>query len=87
MKRQFEYHSSPQSLARTLNQARPKAAVLTHFVLLGNAANPPPTPEAAVAEVRSAGYDGPVTAGVDLMEITVGAGVTIQSPTPPPTRP
>ena len=87
VKRQFEYHSSPQSLARTLNQARPKAAVLTHFVLLGNAANPPPTPEAAVAEVRSAGYDGPVTAGVDLMEITVGAGVTIQSPTPPPTRP
>ena len=87
VQRQFEYHSSPQSLARTLREARPKAVVLTHFVLLGNAANPPPTPDAAAAEVRAEGYDGPLVAGVDLMEITVGAGVTIQAPTPPPTRP
>ena len=87
VQRQFEYHSSPQSLARTLREARPKATVLTHFVLLGNAANPPPTPDSAAAEVRAEGYDGPLVAGVDLMEITVGAGVTIQAPTPPPIRP
>jgi len=35
--------------------------------------------------VRAEGYDGPLVAGVDLMEITLGAGITIQAP--PPTRP
>ncbi len=88
VKRQFEYHSSPESLARTLTQARPKAAVLTHFVLLGSPTNPPPTPYAALAEVRAQGYEGPLTAGVDLMEITIGADIAIRAPTQAPlTRP
>ena len=88
VKRQFEYHSSPSSLAQTLNEARPKAAALTHFVLLGNAANPAPTPDAALSEVRAQGYAGPLIAGVDLMEITVGADITVRAPTLTPlTRP
>ncbi len=88
VKRQFEYHSAPDNLARTFNQARPKAVALTHFVLLGNVANPPPKPEDVIAEVRAQGYDGPLEAGVDLMEITVGAEVSFRAPTQAPlTRP
>ena len=62
--------------------------MLTHFVLLGSPTNPPPTPDGALAEVRAQGYGGPLTAGVDLMEITIGAEVAIRAPTQAPlTRP
>jgi hypothetical protein len=41
-----------------------------------------------LAQVRAQGYEGPLAAGVDLMEITIGADVTIRAPTQAPlTRP
>ena len=80
VQRQFDYHTSPSDLARLLNEARPKMAVLTHFVLLGNAAHPAPTADDVMREIRDSGYAGPLTPGVDLMRIDIGSEVAIAGP-------
>lgn len=80
VQRQFDYHTSPSDLARLLNEARPTMAVLSHFVLLGNAAHPAPTADDVMREIRDSGYAGPLTAGVDLMRIDVGRDVAIVAP-------
>lgn len=83
VQRQYGYHTSPPDLARLLEDARPGLAVLSHFVLLGNAAHTPPTADDVVREIRQSGYGGPLVAGVDLMRFDIGAAVTV---VPPPAR-
>ncbi len=80
VQRQYGYHTSPEELARLFNATKPRLAVLTHFVLLGNMANPAPTAEDVVKDIRDHGYSGPLSAGVDLMRIEVGASVQVFSP-------
>ena len=77
VQRQFGYHTSPDDLARIFNVVRPKLAVLSHFVLLGNAANPAPDAEQVLQEIRKAGYAGPLLAGRDLLRIDVGSAVDV----------
>ena len=81
VQRQFGYHTTPDNLARILNLARPKLAVMTHFILLGNAANPAPTVEQVLQDVRESGYTGPLVAGKDLLRIDVGSTIeVVQTP-------
>ena len=80
VQRQFGYHTSGADLARVFSATAPKLAVLTHFVLLGNAAYPAPTADDVLRELREGGYAGTVVAGVDLMRIDVGATVTASPP-------
>lgn len=77
VQRQFEYHTSAADLARLLIRVKPKMAVLTHFVLLGNVAHPAPSAEDVMRELRENGYMGPVEAGADLMRIDVGASIAV----------
>ena len=72
----YDYHTSPEDAARVFNATTPKQVVFTHLVI-------PPTTTAndLVTRTRMAGYTGPLTPGVDLMVINVGAsGVTIVPP-------
>jgi ribonuclease Z len=80
VQRQYGYHTSPEDLARIFGATKPKMAVLTHFVLLGNVTYPAPTPEDVLKELRDKGYAGPAVAGVDLMRIDIGDSVTVAPP-------
>jgi ribonuclease BN (tRNA processing enzyme) len=61
------YHMTPQEVAALAVGAGVKALALTHIV-------PPSADTAALtAEVRAAGYSGPLIVGEDLMQIDVGA--------------
>ena len=72
----YDYHTSPEDVARVFNMATPKQAVFTHMVM-----PPGTTPNDLVARTRAAGYTGPLTPGLDLMVINVGASaVTITPP-------
>lgn len=76
----YDYHTSPEDAARVFNATKPKQAVFTHLVI-----PPGTTANDLVSRTRAAGYTGPLTAGLDLMEIDINAdGVTI---TPPPGAP
>ncbi len=77
IQRQYGYHTAPDELARVLLATKPKMAALNHFVLLGNITFPAPTAEDVVKDIRAAGYDGPLTAGVDLMGIELGDAIKI----------
>jgi ribonuclease Z len=72
----YDYHTSPEGAAGIFNATLPKMAAYTHMII--------PPYEAAdgsteVARTRTAGYAGPLTAGVDLMRIDVTlSGVVIE---------
>ncbi len=53
-------HASPAQVARVANEARPAMLVLYHQLYFGVA------DDELVAEVRAAGYDGPLVSGQDL---------------------
>jgi ribonuclease Z len=77
VQRQYGYHTAPDELARVLLATRPKMAALSHFVLLGIVTFRAPTAEEVVKDIRAAGYDGPLAAGVDLMGFEVGDAIKI----------
>jgi ribonuclease BN (tRNA processing enzyme) len=54
------YHTSTRELAELARRARPKLLVLTHELIWSS------NPEAMVAEIRAAGYEGPLAFGNDL---------------------
>ncbi|MGH8652846.1 MAG: MBL fold metallo-hydrolase [Gammaproteobacteria bacterium] len=60
----FDYHTSPEQAAGVFKSTVPTMAVYTHI------ANPT-TDDDLVARTRAAGYTGPLTVGLDLMQITV----------------
>ena len=57
-----EGHLGPSAAAAMAGIARPGVLVLTHVY-------PPLTPDAAVAKVMDAGYDGRVVAGTDGLRL------------------
>jgi ribonuclease Z len=72
----FAYHTSPEDAAKEFTEAAPKQVVYTHLVM-----QPGESPDDLVARTRTAGYTGPLAAGVDLMVINVNATkVTITAP-------
>jgi len=72
----YDYHTSPEDVAKVFNGATPKQAVFTHMVI-----PPGTTANDLVTRTRAAGYTGPLTPGVDLMVININAsGVTIAPP-------
>jgi len=64
----FDYHADTVALGRLAADAGVANLVLTHLI-------PPPTDDAQVAsfasDVRSGGYDGPLTVGYDLFTVEV----------------
>lgn len=61
------YHMTPQDVAGLANRAGVKALALTHLV-------PPDADTAALAaEIRAAGYAGPLIVGEDLMRLDIVA--------------
>jgi ribonuclease Z len=73
----YDYHTSPEDAAKVFNQAAPKNVVFTHLVI-----PPGTTANDLVARTRAAGYSGPLTPGLDLMQINITAtGSTIVAPT------
>jgi ribonuclease Z len=73
----FDYHTSPEDAAKVFLQTMPTQAVYTHMVM-----PPGTTPNDLVSRTRAAGYDGPLTPGLDLMVIVVDSEgtVTITAP-------
>jgi ribonuclease Z len=70
------HHTAPKEAGMVFSQAKPKLAVYTHFVLLGNATVPLPTVDEVIAETRQT-YSGPLEAGEDLMSFEIGDTVTV----------
>lgn len=72
----FDYHTSPEQAAEVFNSTAPTMAVYTHI------ANPT-TDDDLVARTRAAGYTGPLTVGLDLMQIAVMPDGTVNILPPP----
>jgi ribonuclease Z len=69
------HHTTPRE-AGIFTQTRPKLAVYTHLVLIGNRQVPAPTIEEVVAETRET-YSGPLVVGEDLMAFDIGDAVSV----------
>ncbi len=64
------YHTNPQQLIEVLNEVKPRAAVLTHIILVGA------TEEQILQQVND-GYAGEVYMGEDLMSFEVGTSIKV----------
>jgi ribonuclease Z len=73
----YAYHTTPEANAAVFNTAKPKNVVYTHLVI-----PPGTTANDLVTRTRAAGYQGPLTAGVDLMQIAVNSDGSVKI-TPP----
>jgi len=78
IQRIIAHHTTPKEAGMVFAQARPKLAVYTHFVLLGEDKIPPPTVDDVIAQTRQT-YDGPLQAGADLMSFDIGEEITVRS--------
>lgn len=72
----FDFHTTPEQAAGIFNDTDPTMAVYTHI------ANPT-TDADLVARTRAAGYGGPLTVGLDLMQMTVMPDGTVNIIQPP----
>ena len=71
------HHSSPEDAARDFARIKPKLAVYTHYTR----PRADDIPEVSIAEIISrtrAIYSGPLEAGEDLMQISIGDSVTVR---------
>lgn len=66
----FAHHTSPQQAGQVFEQTRPKLAVYSHLVLIGDATHPLPTLDELVRQTRET-YAGPLVVGSDLMQFDV----------------
>lgn len=64
------YHTSPEQLVKVLNGVRPRAAILTHIIIVG-------TTEDDVLQQVNNGYDGELYIGEDLMRVEVGSSIKV----------
>jgi len=81
----WNFHTNPEDLARIFRADTPKLGVMTHIGLAPIPDFGSTTTADLIKRIRAAGYQGPVTAGQDLMKIDVTAnGVVV---TPPPVLP
>jgi len=76
------HHTPPEDLAKVLNQAQPKLAVLNHGVIISIAANkfPQPTLEDIAQRTKDYGYTGSLVIGRDLMAFQIGETVKVIPP-------
>jgi ribonuclease Z len=79
VRRFYEYLANPETVAKVLNETRPRDAVFSHISLYGQADIPPATEDELTARVR-AGYDGPFVIGQDLMAFTIGGNGVARQP-------
>jgi ribonuclease Z len=75
------HHTTPKEAGMVFSKAKPKLAVYTHIVLLGNGQISEPTLDDLVAETHQT-YSGPLEVGQDLSSFTIGDTVTIIRPNP-----
>lgn len=68
----FAHHTSPQDAGRVFAMVKPKLAVYTHLVLIGDETVKPPSVDALIAQTRET-YAGPLVSGRDLMQFVVTA--------------
>ncbi len=77
-RRIFAHHTTPEQAGVVFSQVRPKLAVYTHIVILGEFG--PTTPsaplESLVTRTRKS-YDGPLVVGHDLMSFIIDDEVTV----------
>jgi len=64
------YHTSPEQLAKVLNNTNPRTAVMTHVIVVG-------TSEDEVLKEISGAYAGELIMGEDLMSIEVGSSIKV----------
>jgi ribonuclease Z len=79
IERIIERHTTPEQAGRLFAQIKPRLAVYTHIV------PSPATAEDLVGPTRTA-YDGPLEVGRDLMRVTIGERILVETVDPPPDR-
>lgn len=77
IQRIIAHHTTPKEAGMVFAEAKPKLAVYTHLVLLGEGKSPPPSLNDIVAETRRT-YSGPLVVGADLMSFDIGDTVTVR---------
>lgn len=76
----FAHHTTPQDAGRVFTTAKPKLAVYSHLVLIGDATRAPPGLDELVRQTRET-YAGPLVVGQDLMRFEIGDdGVKVVEP-------
>jgi ribonuclease Z len=70
------HHTTPREAGHVFSQTKPKLAVYTHLVLIGNGQVPAPAIDEVVAETRET-YSGPLIVGEDLMAFDIGNAVSV----------
>lgn len=73
IQRIMAHHISPQEAGTVFDRAKPKLAVYTHIVRLGNASSPEPSNSEIVNATRQT-YKRPLVVGEDLMTFEIGEG-------------
>ena len=77
LQRIMAHHTSPQDAGTVFDRAKPKLAVYTHIVRLGNASTPEPSNREIVDATRQT-YKGPLILGEDLMTFEISdTGVAV----------
>jgi ribonuclease Z len=79
IERIIERHTTPEQAGRLFARIKPRLAVYTHIV------PSPATAEDLVGPTRTT-YDGPLEVGRDLMRVTIGERVLVETVDPPPDR-
>ncbi len=77
-RRIFSHHTTPEQAGEVFKQVRPKLAVFTHIVILGEFG--PTTPSAPLESLLTRTrkvYDGPLVVGDDLMSFIIDDEVTV----------
>lgn len=64
------YHTSPEQLVKVLQNTKPRAAVMTHVIVVG-------VPEEAILQQINNDYQGQVYLGEDLMSFEVGSSIKV----------
>lgn len=77
IQRIIAHHTTPKEAGMVFARAKPKLAVYTHLVLLGEDKVPPPSLDEVIKETRQT-YDGPLQVGADLMSFDIDDTVTVR---------
>jgi len=79
--RVVDHHTSPREAGQVFSLAKPKLAVYSHLVFLGNDKVPRATVDDIVAGTRET-YSGPLQVGEDLMSFEIGDTVIVRQRNP-----
>ncbi len=77
----MDHHIKPEEAGTVFDRVKPKLAVYSHIVLLGDPAVPAPMVNELVDLTRKT-YRGPLEVGKDLMVIDIGQTVSVRRSTP-----